>query len=75
MSAAYTTAGETFVPAKSRQWSARQLSDAGNYSVFDVAPDGKRVVAILDETDEKTDAHLRVVLNLDHELRRKGGSK
>jgi hypothetical protein len=75
MTASFNTTGDTFIPGKPRLWSDRLLADAGNASVFDLAPDGKRVIAIVDETDAKPDRPLHVVLNVDHELRRKGASK
>jgi hypothetical protein len=75
MVAPYSTSRDTFAPAKPRLWSDRQMADVGNAAVFDLAPDAKRVIAILDETDAKPDRLLHVLLNVDHELRRKGASK
>jgi serine/threonine protein kinase len=72
MVAPYTTSAGSFVADKPRVWSDRQLTEIGNFPSFDVAPDGNRIIAILDETEAKPVRHLRVMLNVDHELRRKG---
>jgi len=48
------------------------LADVGAVPNFDVAPDGKRIIAISDTEDTKPDeTHLRVLLNINAELRRR----
>jgi serine/threonine-protein kinase len=66
---AYTVKGDSFVAEKPSGWSGKRLQDLGTSSGFDVAPDGKRVLALLDTEDTKPETHLRVLLNVDSELR------
>jgi dipeptidyl aminopeptidase/acylaminoacyl peptidase len=75
--ASYTVKGDSFVAEKPHFFSEKRLADPGFYSSFDVAPDGKRVLVLLDADDAKPETHLRVLLNVDSELRRRttGGSK
>lgn len=70
----YTVTSTSFVAGKPRLWSEKRLADTGIYGAFDVAPDGKRVVALLDADDAKPETHLRVLLNVDSELRRRTAS-
>ena len=65
--AAYTVNGNSFVPEKPRFWSKKPISDNG----FDVAPDGKRVLALLASGDAKPETILHLLLNVDSELRRR----
>jgi len=66
----YVTRGSLFVPGKPRLWSAKRLARLGT-SNFDVAPDGRRLLVILDDQEEKPDTLLRVLLNVGDELRQK----
>jgi len=76
MVVSYTAKGNVFVPEKPRMWSDKPMSYVGSQFVFDVAPDGKRVVALMDaETaSAKPETHLRVVLNVGEELRRRAAA-
>jgi hypothetical protein len=47
------------------------LGDTGIFHGFDVAPNGKRVLALLPAEDPKAHTLLRVLLNVDSELRRR----
>jgi serine/threonine-protein kinase len=69
--ATYTVKGDSFVAEKPRFWSARQMADIGFFPDFDVAPDGKRVLALLPAEDAKPETILHVLLNVDGELRRR----
>jgi len=69
--ASYTIKGDSFVAEKPRFWSGQQLAAMVFYSGFDVTPDGKRVVVLLDAEDAKPETHLRLLLNVDSELRRR----
>jgi eukaryotic-like serine/threonine-protein kinase len=74
----YVVKADAFVAAKPRFWSERRLANLGFSICFDVAPDGKRVLALLDAAEAKPETHLRVLLNVDSELRRRrtaGNSK
>jgi DNA-binding winged helix-turn-helix (wHTH) protein/Tol biopolymer transport system component len=71
MAAAVTTKGNSFQPGKARLWSTHRLADVGPQMNFDIAADGKRIVALLDAEETKSDeTHLRVLLNVNEELRR-----
>jgi Tol biopolymer transport system component len=69
--AAYTVKGDSFVPEKPRFWSKTQKTDIGLSADFDVAPDGKRVLALLPAEEAKPETILHVLLNVDSELRRR----
>jgi Tol biopolymer transport system component/predicted Ser/Thr protein kinase len=73
--AAYTVKGGSFLAEESRLWSGKQLADVSLSRSFDVAPDGKRVVALLDAEDAKPETSLHVLLNVGDELRRRTGVK
>lgn len=66
--AAYTVDGDLFVPEKPRAWSEKRVH--ADLPSFDVSPDGKRVLALLPPEDSRPQTFLRVVLNVDTELRR-----
>src|SRR5450756_1218175 len=54
----YTVKGDSFVAEKPHFFSEKRLADPGFYSSFDVAPDGKRVLVLLDADDAKPETHL-----------------
>lgn len=62
--AAYRVSGDSFVVAKPQAWSEKQLADTGIFPAFDVAPDGKRVVALFSAEDPRSETLVRVLLNL-----------
>jgi hypothetical protein len=70
MAATVTAKGESFHTEPPRLWSTRRLANVDPFPSFDVGRDRKRVVAIIDAEDTKPDdTHLRVLLNVDEELR------
>jgi hypothetical protein len=72
--AAYTVRSDSFLAEKPRFWSTTRLADPAGYmpAAFDVASDGKRVLALLDAPAEaRPETHLRVLLNVGRELRRR----
>jgi eukaryotic-like serine/threonine-protein kinase len=75
MVAAYTVKGDSFVADKPRVWSEKQLgSTPATTRNVDLAPDGKRIVALMPaETAEgqKAQNHVTFLLNFFDELRRK----
>ena len=72
MTVTVSAEGSSFRADTPRQWSAQRLADVGVLPNFDVASDGKRVVALLDVEDPRPDeTHVRVLLNLDDDLRRR----
>jgi len=72
MAVAVHAKSNSFLADKPRQWFAQRLADVGPFPNFDVAADGKRIVALVDAEETKPDeTHLRVLLNIDEGLRRK----
>jgi hypothetical protein len=77
MAAAYTVKGDSFVADKPRLWSNRQIGGApGQARNFDLAPDGKRIVALMpveSPAGPKQEHEVVMLLNFADELRRKVG--
>lgn len=75
MVAAYTEKGDSFVADKPRVWSEKQIGGVvHNIRGFDLAPDGKRIVALMPvETAEgqKAQSHVIFLMNFSDEVRRK----
>ena len=75
MTASYTIQGGSFAADKPRQWSPTAILRTGNLQNFDLAPDGKRVIAfpvpMADGLDAKSPVHVTVLLNFFDELRRR----
>ena len=73
MAVSYTAKGESFAPGKPRVWTETRLRVSGTGSTYDLAPDGKRLAAMVadDASGEKLPTHLTFLLNFFDELRRK----
>ena len=76
MVAAYKVKGDSFVADQPRVWSEKRIADMGSAIIgnYDLAPDGKRVVALMPaETAKAQQAQNKVVflMNFFDELRRK----
>jgi hypothetical protein len=74
MFAAYTVKGDTFVTSKPRLWSEHKLANVGSWHSYDVAPDGKRLVALMPAADsegQRAQNHVIFLLNFFDELRRR----
>ena len=76
MVVAYTVKGDSMVADQPRVWSEKPLADSGvsGTSSYDLAPDGKRVVALMPaETTEaqQSQRHAIFLENFFDELRRK----
>jgi len=74
MAVSYTAKGDSFASGKPRAWSETRLRNLPTISVYDLAPDGKRLAAILaddEATSRKPPTHLTFLLNFFDELRRK----
>ncbi len=63
--------GDSLVVGKPRAWSGTRLVDTGLFYGFDPAPDGNRVLALLPAEGTKPQPLLRLLLNVDTELRRR----
>lgn len=74
----YTVKGESFVPGKPRVWSGKQLANTGLATNLDIAPDGKRLVALMPaETTEarESKSHVTLVVNFFDEVRQRVGGQ
>jgi len=74
MAATYTEKGDSFVADKPRMWSEKQIAGVFGTKNVDLAPDGKRIVALMPvETGEtqKTQNQVTFLENFSDELRRK----
>lgn len=68
----YSVKGDTFASGKPYVWSEQRLADVGIVPAFDLASDGKRVLAVIDLDESRQDeTHLRLMLNVEDELRRR----
>jgi serine/threonine-protein kinase len=67
----YDWNGESFSPGKPKLWVDRRISSAGS-QFFDLAPDGKRIMAVqsADTATRTANLHVTFVLNFFDELRR-----
>ena len=71
MAVSYTAKGDSFTAGKPRLWTETRLRNIGAWSNYDLAPDGKRLAAILaDSNKDKPPTHLTFLLNFFDELRR-----
>ena len=70
----YTVERGTFVAGTPRSWSERKMAAVGGLCSLDVAPDGKRIVVLLDADEAKPETSLHVLLNVGDELRRRAAA-
>jgi serine/threonine-protein kinase len=76
MAALVTKTGDSIRLDRPRVWYENRLADLGGPPNFDVAPDGKHIVAMFDVEETKPDqTHLRVLLNVNDELRRQRATR
>jgi serine/threonine-protein kinase len=75
MVAPYAVKGDSFVADKPRMWSGKQLGTAGGRKNVDLAPDGKRIVALMpaneDKSSQEAKNHVTFLMNFFDELRRR----
>ena len=74
MVAAYTVKGDSFGAGKPRVWSETRLPNTGFNPNYDLAPDGKRIVAIMPAEapeDQKAQNHVIFLQNFFDEVRRR----
>jgi serine/threonine-protein kinase len=67
----YATRGNAFISGKARRWSEIVLPMVGVQSVWDLAPDAKRVAAVLPSKEEPTPSRLVLLMNFADELQRR----
>jgi eukaryotic-like serine/threonine-protein kinase len=69
MAASYTVQGDTFAAGKPRVWADVRVRP---FAYYDIAPDGKRLAAMVDDHDAvKLPTSLTVLVNFGDELQRK----
>jgi serine/threonine-protein kinase len=74
MVVSYSVEGETFMAAKPKMWFGKKLANLGLAPNLDLAPDGKRFVALMSvEAPEprETQSHVMLVVNFFDEVRRR----
>jgi len=74
MVASYTVKGDSFVVDKPRVWSEKRIANIGLQANYDLAPDGKRIAAIMPaETVEaqNVQSHVTFLENFFDEMRRR----
>ena len=75
MVAAYTGRGDSFEADKPRVWSVQRIGDSGlGGTNYDVAPDGKRIAALMSAEGpeaQRAQNHVTFLLNFSDELRRR----
>jgi len=74
MVASYTVKGDSFEADKPRVWSEKRIANLGLFANYDLAPDGKRIVALMPvETAEaqKAQSHVIFLENFFDEVRRR----
>jgi serine/threonine-protein kinase len=74
MVARYVVKEDSFLVDKPRIWSEKTLANVGNSSNYDLAPDGKRIIALMPVENEgagKERNHVTFLLNFFDELRRR----
>jgi serine/threonine-protein kinase len=71
MASTYTAKGDSFIAGTPQVWAEAPIRVAAVGREYDLAPDGKRLAAILGDDDEKLPTHLTVLLNFFDELRRR----
>jgi len=73
MVASYAAKGDSFAAQKPRVWSPKRIANIGQSMNYDVAPDGKRIAAIMPAEAsgaQPGEGHVTFVLNFFDELRR-----
>jgi serine/threonine-protein kinase len=74
MVASYSVKGDSFAADKPRIWSEARLANLGLSPTYDVAPDGKRIAALMPaegQEDQKAQSHIIFLQNFFDELRRR----
>ena len=74
MVASYTVKGDSFVADKPRVWSEKRIASLGFTATYDIAPDGKRIVALMPAStpeDQKAESHVFFLENFFDEVRRR----
>jgi hypothetical protein len=72
MTVGYSAKGDSFAPGKPRVWSETRLLNLAGLPVYDLAPDGKRLAAVLASGEAGGEpTHLTFLLNFFDELRRR----
>jgi serine/threonine-protein kinase len=74
MAASYAVKGDSFVADKPRLWSEKPIGGTLGTKNVDLAPDGKRIVALMpanDKSSQEAQNHVTFLENFFDELRRR----
>lgn len=77
MVARYSVTGDSFVTEPPRLWTPVRLADTGVLPNYDLAPDGRRIIALVPEpttVPAQSENHVTVMFNLFDELRRRSSA-
>jgi WD40 repeat protein len=76
MVASYTVKGDSFVADTPRAWSEKRPADVGRFDRnFDLAPDGKRIIALMPAGTPVAPRRVTFLLNFFDEIRRRAENK
>ena len=78
MVAGYSVKGDSFVAERPRLWTQVRLADTGVLPNYDVAPDGRRIIALLPAPTAgpgQSENHVTVMFNFLDELRRRTSAR
>lgn len=73
MAVSYSARGDSFTAGLPRVWAEARMRSISSASIYDLAPDGKRLAAIVadDANGDRPPTHLTFLLNFVDELRRR----
>jgi serine/threonine-protein kinase len=71
----YTVLGGAFIKGKARRWSETAVAIVGAQGSWDLAPDGKRMAAVLPGNEDTAQSRLVLLMNFTDELQRRTAAK
>ena len=72
MAVGYSAKGDSFSVGKPRVWTEARMRGIGDFPNYDIAPDGKRLASMVEDTEAgKLPTSLTFLLHFGDELRRK----
>ena len=71
----YSAQGDAFMPRKARRWSEFAVPLTGAQSPWDLAPDGKRIAAVVPGSEDTPSSRLVLLMNFTDELQRRSQGK
>lgn len=78
MVVAYGVKGDVFVADKPRVWTEKRLAETSTYQNLDIAPDGRRFVALMRTAapeEQRVQSHVIFLQNFADEVQRRAGGR